>query len=317
MSNSERISNLVQVVQKIEPDFNALARVHGAVNFKREASFAMQILKENGYLMSVALENQDSLRMAIINVASVGLTLSPLKGLAYLVPRSSRGQRKVTLVISYRGHIHLAADCGAIKWAKAEIVHQNDSFKLRGVGKTPTHDFDPFGTRGPIVGVYCVAKTRADEIIVDFMTLEEVYAIRGRSEAWKAFKKDSSKQGPWNTDESEMIKKTMILRARKWWPMVDSHQRIEKALEVVAETEPLALSPPEITDNQAERIQAIGKISELLHVLDRPMDKFIDHCVRAYRRKIATVDDLTDMELTQAVLMLNEFVDQKAKKGNK
>ncbi len=316
MSNVERISNLVQVVNKLEPDFNALARVHGAVNFKREASFAMQILKENGYLMGVAMENQDSLRMAIINVASIGLTLSPLKSLAYLVPRSNKGVRKVTLVISYRGHVHLAAECGAIKWAKAEIVHKRDGFKLRGVGKTPFHDFDPFTDRGPIVGVYCVAKTRGDEYLVDFMTIDEVYKIRERSESWKAFKKDSSKQGPWNTDESEMIKKTMILRARKMWPMVDSHERIEKSLEVAAEAEPLAIGPA-IDNNTAERIQAVAKINELLHVLDRPLEKFIEHCTRAYRRKITSIDDLTDMELQQALLMLTEFAEKQSKKGKK
>ncbi len=316
MSNIERISNLQQVVHKLEPDFNALARVHGAVNFKREASFAMQILKENGYLMGVALENQDSLRMAIINVASVGLTLSPLKGLAYLVPRSLKGVRKVTLVISYRGHIHLAADCGAIKWAKAEIVHRNDVFSLKGIGNIPIHDFDPFGDRGNIIGIYCVAKTHGNEYIVDHMTIDEVYKIRERSESWKAFKKDSSKQGPWNTDESEMIKKTMILRAKKMWPMVDSHERVERSLEIEAAAEPLALGPA-IDDTKSDRIQLVGKIKELLYTLDRPEEKFIEHCVRAYRRKIASIDDLTDMELQQAQTMLLQFVEQKSKKGNK
>lgn len=308
MSNLERIKNVGQIIQKLEPDFNALAKVHGAVNFRREASFALQILKDNGYLMSVALENQDSLRMAVVNIAACGLTLNPLRALAYLIPR----KKKVCLDVSYRGMIQLAADCGAIKWAKAEIVCENDKFLLRGMQRPPSHSFDPFGHRGKLVGVFCVAKTHGNEYLIDHMPIDEVYKIRNRSESWMAFKRDSSKNTPWNSDESEMVKKTMIRRASKTWPMVDSHGRVEKALELANESEPLKIGPV-ITADKAERIMALEKVKELLYALDRTEKKFIEHCVRAYRRKITTIDDLTDLELTQAVTMLNDFADKKPK----
>jgi hypothetical protein len=50
------------------------------------------------------------------------------------------------------------------------------------------------------------------------MPISKVYDIRDRSEAWKAYKKDKSKTCPWVTDEEEMIKKTCVKQASKYWP---------------------------------------------------------------------------------------------------
>ena len=49
------------------------------------------------------------------------------------------------------------------------------------------------------------------------MTLTDIYEIRNRSASWKAFVKDK-KSTPWKTDEGEMIKKTVIKQAYKYWP---------------------------------------------------------------------------------------------------
>jgi hypothetical protein len=54
------------------------------------------------------------------------------------------------------------------------------------------------------------------------MTIEDAYAIRDRSAAWKA-----GKSGPWKTDEGEMIKKTCVKQAYKYWPKTE---RLETAI---------------------------------------------------------------------------------------
>lgn len=310
MSNIQRIENLEQVVNKLEPDFTALAKVHGAVNFKREASFAMQILKDNQYLMKVALENQDSLRMAIINVASIGLTLSPLRSLAYLVPRKG----KVCLDISYRGFVQLGAECGAIQWAKAEIVFENDEYKYFGVGKEPLHKFEPFDTeRGKMIGVFCLAKTHADQNLVEHMTIDEVYNIRNRSESWKAYKAGKASTTPWITDEREMIKKTVIRRASKMWPMVSTKERFERAVEAANEADPLEL-PPAIGSGLADQIMDESKIRELCEVLGKKEEDLIAHLVRGTRRDIKKLSDLTPIEAKQTLAMLDGMLPKKGKK---
>jgi recombinational DNA repair protein RecT len=63
------------------------------------------------------------------------------------------------------------------------------------------------------------------------MSIDECYAIRDRSEA---FKKGS---GPWKTDEGEMIKKTILKREYKTWPKTDKSHRMDNAVEIINEHE--------------------------------------------------------------------------------
>lgn len=190
-----------------------------SISFDREASFAVQILESNSFAMSMAMRNRQSVVNAVVNVAAIGLSLNPARKHAYLVPRKTG----IVLEISYMGLIELAVASGSIRWAKAELVRQADHFALNGYDKPPTHTFNPFGgDRGPVVGVYCVAKTADGDYLTETMTIDEVYAIRDRSEAWK-----NGQKGPWKTDEGEMIRKTVVKRASKYWPKTE---RLDQAV---------------------------------------------------------------------------------------
>lgn len=303
MSDLERFENVRQIVSRLEPQFEDLARLHNAVNFKREASFALDALKSNNYLASIAMGDQDSLKRAIINVAAVGLSLSPVSKLAYLVPRD----RKVCLDISYRGYVQLAVDVGSVKWVKAEIVKEMDFFEYQGMGLEPIHRFNPFVDRGKTIGSYCVAKTHDNEFIVEMMPIDEVYSIRNRSSAWQAYEKDNSKRNPWVTDESEMIKKTIIKRAYKSWPMTNTRQRLEKAIDVSNEADVIELDSTVKHKNPKN----LNDARMLLRQLNRDENQFIDHAVRIFKRDVKTLDDLTDQELNQSISMLKSFVDKK------
>lgn len=304
MSDLERFENIRQIVGRIEPEFTDLAKIHNAVNFKREASFALDILKNNAYMASVAMGDQDSFKRAIINVAAIGLSLSPVSKLAYLVPRG----KKICLDISCRGYIQLAVDIGSVKWVKAELVKELDVFEYQGMGKEPLHRFNPFKERGPILGGYCIAKTHDEEFIVEMMSIEEVYSIRDRSEGWKAYEKDKSKKTPWNTDESEMIKKTIIKRAYKSWPMTNTRQRFEKAISVSNEVDVIDLNPTVKTLDSG----ALKKARSLLAQLDKSEEQFMEHAVRVFKRNVKTLEDLTNQEINQAISMLVSFVEKQA-----
>lgn len=239
--------------------------VDRSINFEREAGFALQVLAGNSYSMKVALNNRQSVVDAIVNVASIGISLNPAKKQAYLVPRKD----KICLDISYMGLMDLAQATGSVKWAQAALVYSSDTFTLNGLDKPPTHVFNPFSKeRGNIVGVYCVVKTIDGDYLTHTMTADEAYAIRDRSEAWKA-----NKSGPWKTDEGEMIKKTCVKQASKYWPTTDRidsaihHLNTEngEGLAVIAEEAKQIKGPvitatgePELTVDRAQIIEAVA-----------------------------------------------------------
>jgi recombination protein RecT len=216
------VNDLVTLVESQRQQFLTVA-VDKSMDFDREAGFAMQILKANDYLASVARANKDSLYAAITNVAAIGISLNPASKLAYLVPR----KKAVCLDISYMGLLDIAQSAGAIRWGQARIVREKDTFELQGIDKEPKHVYQPFGERGAMVGVYVVVKTPDGDYLTHEMSLSKVYDIRNRSEAWKAYEKDKSKTCPWVTDDEEMIKKTCVKQASKYWP---KHERLDRAI---------------------------------------------------------------------------------------
>lgn len=184
-----------------------------SVSFEREAGFALQVLEQNDYALRIAIGNRQSAINAVVNLAAIGLSLNPAKKQAYLVPRDG----KICLDISYMGLIDLAVQDGAVRWAKAELVYEQDSFTLNGPGSAPTHSCNPFSKeRGEIVGAYCVAKTPDGDYLTETMSADEINQIRDRSSAWKAWV-EKKKKCPWVTDYGEMARKTVVKRASKYW----------------------------------------------------------------------------------------------------
>jgi recombination protein RecT len=216
------MSNAIQVITddiySIRDSFVAVQSDRD-INFEREAGFAIQAIARNDYTLRIAGQARQSVIDAVTNVAAIGISLNPAKKQAYLVPRDGR----ICLDISYMGLMDLAMATGSIKWAQAALVHENDEFTLNGFDRPPSHNYSPFSTnRGPIVGVYVVVKTADGEYLTHPMDIASAYAIRDRSEAWK-----KSKSGPWKTDEGEMIKKTCVKQAYKYWPKTE---RLEQAI---------------------------------------------------------------------------------------
>lgn len=203
-----------------------------SIDFDREAGFAMQILNNNKYLYDIARENPESLRAAITNIAAIGVSLNPAEKEAYLVPR----KKAVCLDISYIGLMHIAQQAGVISWGQAVVVRKNDVFKLRAIDAAPMHEYDPFRQdRGEIIGAYVTVKTISGDYLTHPMPIAAIYKIRDRSEAWKAYKRDSSKLCPWATDEEEMIKKTPVKQASKYWPRCERLAAAEQYMNTIGE----------------------------------------------------------------------------------
>lgn len=251
-------------VAEAEPQFTEIAKQDGnLVAYRREASFALQALQgPNGeYLRKCSPQ---SIRNAVVNVANVGLSLSPALKLAYLVPRKG----VCCLDISYVGLCHLAMETGAVLAVMAETVRENDSFEYVDGFTQPRHKFNPFASvkdRGEIIGVYCVARLKSGVSQVETLSMEEINRIRAVSMA---------KDGPWSNWFEEMAKKSVIKRASKLWPRSD---RLSKAIETLNEHEGDAnIQTPISTDASVEDVDAatrvLKQIEETQEALRRDLD---------------------------------------------
>jgi len=221
MSNqNDTLQTLTKVIEKVEPDF-VRVRVDESTDFRREASFAVQILRGNEFTLRTAYNNPESLRNAVTNVAAIGISLNPASKQAYLVPRKGA----ICLDISYMGMMHLAQVSGAIVWGQAVIVRASDHFELTEIDKAPVHKYSPFASkeqRGEIVGAYVVVKTTEGDYLTHCMQIDDINTIKNRSESVK-----SGKSSPWLTDFEEMAKKTVVKQAHKYWPR---RERLDNAI---------------------------------------------------------------------------------------
>lgn len=193
-----------------------------------ESIFAMQALMKTDFAMRVANENPRSVQLAMINVASTGLTLNPAHAYAYLSPRDGA----ICLDISYKGLIKIATDTGSVLWVRADLVYADDQFTYNGPAAMPEHKANPFKARGDVVGVYCIAKTRDGDILTEVMDYAELDKIRGKSMSYA-----KKKSGPWVEWFAQMAKKAVIKRASKTWPYTERTERLMDAIELASESE--------------------------------------------------------------------------------
>lgn len=220
------MSNIVAIKDEIYAlrDTFQARLTNNSLNFEVEAGFAVQQMESNDYLLSMAMNNRQSVINAVTNVAAIGISLNPARKQAYLVPRD----KKVCLDISYIGLVDLATQSGSIVWAKSELVYSADNFQMGEPGTLPSHKFNPFAKdRGEVIGAYVVVKTPGGEYLCDAMGIDEINSIRDRSSAWKAYK-SKGVSCPWVTDPGEMAKKTVIKRASKLWP---KNERLNMAIQ--------------------------------------------------------------------------------------
>lgn len=265
MSSAPPLVVAEKAIAKVEPRFNQIAQPMGnIVRFQEEAEFAMQILRRSPYL---ARSEPQSIQDAVVNLASVGLSLNPAMQHAALIPRYDSKTKKVYCHFDpmYRGLLKLATDGGLVTGVQAEAVYEEEvrdgNFKIT-MGTEPSvmHNPDPFKKQselGEIVGCYCIAYIKNNpKPHVKWMPIDDILNAREKSESWKAWKqKKQGNGGPWETDFQEMCVKTVIKRAQKQWPKGDG--RLERAVHLsnIAES----YVEPDPQDIQGEAVEVISQ----------------------------------------------------------
>lgn len=295
---ASNIDIIYGTLQPLEQDFQAVCS-EPTIAFKREMEFAMQVFSGNEYLAKVAAGNPLSTRSAVMNVSAIGITLNPAQKLAYLVPRKG----KICLDISYMGLMHIAQQSGAIKWCQSAIVRKNDKFKRVGIDRAPEHEFNEFATaeeRGEMVGVYCVVKTDDGDYLTNTMRIADVYAIRDRSEAYK-----SGKPSPWSTDEEQMILKTVVKQAAKYWPR---RERLDQAIDYVntegGEGINFAAERGVEKDVSPATDETLKAINDAMLPRDGTWDTFLPYLSKRFKRPITEANQLTEAEAKTALSLL-------------
>ncbi len=218
--------------QEIEPTKNKMLELMDKTVLQREISFAMQIINTN---TSVQKCSKESLQRAVYNIALTGLSLNPVLKYAYIIPRYSNGAMVAVLEPSYQGLIKLLTDTGSITAIYSHLVYENDEFELS-YGTTVDIKHKPkFADRGAIIAVYAVAVLSDGYKQIETMTVEDINAIRDKSESYKAFVAQKVKSCIWEDHYGEMSKKTVIKRLFKYLPKTDKFNNVAQAIAIADE----------------------------------------------------------------------------------
>lgn len=193
------------VIKKQEERFKSIAP---NLSFQRELTFALQAMSNNSALANV---DPKSMAKAVLSVALSGLTLNPVVGHGYIVPRKG----KAVFQAGYQGLIYILIKSGLVKRVEARVVYSNDVFDLD-YGTVPRVVHKPaLFDRGDIAGYYAIATDLNGMTQIEFMTSSEVKQISERSDMYKSTGKLSD---AWVVDQAEMGRKTVLRRLYKYLP---------------------------------------------------------------------------------------------------
>lgn len=214
-------THVLAIIDEIKEQFEETVRTEGnALQFNSEKVFFTQKLIQSDYLCKLCFANPDALKNAFLSVAATGLSMDPTQKLAWIIPQKG----SPVYDISYRGMIRVAVDSSIISDAVVDLVFSNDSFKSNGLRASPTHEYDPFCTKGSLImteedrgavgergtfrGAYVDYRLPDGSTLVHFVPKDEIAALRAMSNSWK--KPDERDKSPWATWPWAMVRKSIV-----------------------------------------------------------------------------------------------------------
>lgn len=178
---------------------------------------------------------QESLFLAVLNCAAVGL--EPDGRHAHLIPfrNNRKGIYECQLIFGYQGLCELVYRSGMVSNIHADIVCDNDLFKVN-AGQLQVHTINYKKERGIPYAAYAIVRFKDGSHIVEVMPRYEIEDIRNKSQGYQAFKANKISSSPWVDSPGEMWKKTAVRRVIKWCPQsadIMKADDIEKRAEVI------------------------------------------------------------------------------------
>lgn len=223
-------NDLRSLLEASMPKFQAVAPHY--MNVERLVRLLLSAAGRNPKILQCSKE---SVLLFCMKCAETGL--EPIgAGGAWPIPYENKkaGTTELTFIPDYRGLQNCALRAGCIVDSYAEVVRENDEFDYE-LGLNPSMVHKPARVdRGALESAYCVLVLPSGVKRFVVMTSDEIESIRNRSMAWNAFKR-YGKECPWNTDEGEMFKKTVVRRAMK--PFAGMSSELDSALKADLEAD--------------------------------------------------------------------------------
>ena len=254
---SKKIQTLDDAIKAAGSRFSKV-RADDGLAFAQEKMHVLSLIKRSRDLKKAT---PDSIFDAMLQAASMGLSLNPTVGHCYLIPRRMRKRRqgesdaeyeKVPFFAyaspSYRGLIHIAVSGHVIRFARAEVVFKDDKFIYKG----PHHDIDyelrtshDAQLEKNAVEVFAVAKTKDGDYLAEHMPRETVLKIRQMSEMPGGTM--------WHPDKlwTEGWKKAVLRRLYKTLPTVP--QALASAMSVLDQHE--SINPASVDYQDAHKTE--------------------------------------------------------------
>lgn len=213
------------MLESMKPQFAMVLPKH--ITPDRMVRIALTACQNNPQLLKA---DRKSFLGAIMRSAQLGLEPDGVLGQAYLIPfnRSVKNadgkwekKLEVQFIPGYKGLIDLARRSGEVSNIIAKEVCKSDTFKIMWHQQPPfIHEQAASGERGDVIGFWAMAHFKDGGYHWDYMSVEEVTAIRNSSAGWQAAVKfQKTEESPWQKHFVEMGKKTMIRRIAKYLPM--------------------------------------------------------------------------------------------------
>jgi len=224
----EQTNDLAIVRQINAPEFkvqleHALpnAAVSG-LSAERMVRLAITMLRRNEALQKCT---PLSVMSCVVEIAQLGLEPEGVLGHAYMVPFGNQ----CTLIVGYRGFMHLMYQSGVVTEVSAEIVRRGDKFqRVLGTERQLVHVPDPIPEKDEEknwIGAYAVARFLNNQTAFEYLEKVKIYHARSRSRGYQSYMKGDAKSTPWISDPEEMWKKTPIRRLAKRMPTSTSDKR--------------------------------------------------------------------------------------------
>lgn len=173
--------------------------------------------KSNKQLGTAIQSNPVKFAIYLKNLITLGVDISQRQ--AYFLTYGN----EITSVLDYKTLMVLIKKHTNVKSIDAQLVYENENFKVE-QGKVVEHRQNPFASKdekGALVGAYSIFTLDDGSKDYYFTSLEEINKVKECS------KSANSKFSPWNNWYDEMVKKTVIRKGMKFYPMIlDNEQRV-------------------------------------------------------------------------------------------
>jgi recombination protein RecT len=223
------------VRQVIERQATELALVlPPSMDADRFARIIVSAVKSTPKLMLAfgTTQGQQSILLAGMESATIGLEPNTPAQHAWIVPRRDHGVWEGRLWLGYRGLLSLVRRSGTVKELVAAVVRENDTFAWSRQLDRDTLEHRPADAkRGKATHVYAIARLTNGGTQFIVLTREDIEARRELSDGWRDDK--SRPYSPWTRFPDAMWAKSAVRSLVPWLELApEAEHRVNRALEV-------------------------------------------------------------------------------------